>query len=60
MTPQTPLLIGSVSKSFTATAVMQLVEAGQLDLDAPVQRYLPWFSVLPPPERRLCGFGPAA
>ena len=50
MTPQTPALIGSVSKSFTATAVMQLVETGQLDLDAPVQRYLPWFTVKSPPN----------
>lgn len=48
MTPQTPLLIGSVSKSFTALAVMQLVEAGKVDLDAPVQRYLTWFRVADP------------
>jgi len=44
-TPQTPFFIGSLTKSFTALAVMQLVEAGQLELDAPVQRYLPWFRV---------------
>ena len=43
VTPQTPFIIGSLSKSFTALAVMQLVEAGQIDLDAPVTRYLPWF-----------------
>jgi CubicO group peptidase (beta-lactamase class C family) len=30
---------GSISKLFNAVAVMQLVEAGQLDLDAPVERY---------------------
>ncbi|RPJ51341.1 MAG: class A beta-lactamase-related serine hydrolase, partial [Chloroflexi bacterium] len=42
VTPQTPFLLGSVSKSFTALAVMQLVEAGKIDLDAPIQRYLPW------------------
>lgn len=35
--------IGSVSKTLTATAVMQLVEAGQVDLDAPLQRYVPEF-----------------
>ena len=45
MTPQTPFIIGSVAKSFTALAIMQLVEANKIDLDAPVQRYLPWFRV---------------
>jgi CubicO group peptidase (beta-lactamase class C family) len=43
VTPQTPFLLGSVSKAFTALAVMQLVEAGRVELDAPVRRYLPWF-----------------
>lgn len=43
--PQTPFFIGSLTKSFTALAVMQLVEAGRVELDAPVQRYLPWFRV---------------
>lgn len=47
-TPQTPFFIGSVTKSFTALAVMQLVEAGKIELDAPVQRYLPWFRVADP------------
>lgn len=32
---------GSVSKLFTATAVMKLVEAGKLDLDAPIATWLP-------------------
>jgi CubicO group peptidase (beta-lactamase class C family) len=45
VTPQTPFIIGSVSKSFTALAVMQLVEANKVELAAPVQRYLPWFRV---------------
>jgi CubicO group peptidase (beta-lactamase class C family) len=45
VTPQTPFIIGSVSKSFTALAVMQLVEANKIELAAPVQRYLPWFRV---------------
>jgi len=44
VTPQTPFRIGSVTKSFTALAVMQLVEEGKIDLDAPVQTYLPWFT----------------
>jgi CubicO group peptidase (beta-lactamase class C family) len=43
VTPQTPFMLGSVSKSFTALALMQLVEAGKIALDAPVTRYLPWF-----------------
>jgi CubicO group peptidase (beta-lactamase class C family) len=45
VTSQTPFILGSVSKSFTALAIMQLVEAGKVELDAPVQRYLPWFRV---------------
>ncbi len=36
--------VGSVSKLFTAMAVMQLVEQKQLDLDAPVSNYLPTFA----------------
>ena len=47
-TPQTPFIIGSLTKSFTALAVMQLVEEGKIDLDAPVQHYLPWFRVADP------------
>lgn len=35
--------IASLAKPITATAVMQLVERGRLDLDAPVQRYVPAF-----------------
>jgi len=46
--PQTPFILGSTTKSFTALAVMQLVEAGKIELDAPVQRYLPWFRVADP------------
>ena len=48
VTPQTPFLIGSITKTFTALAVMQLVEAGKVELDAPVQRYIPWFRVADP------------
>lgn len=33
--------VGSITKSFTATAVLQQVDRGRLDLDAPVERYLP-------------------
>src|SRR5439155_26871412 len=37
--------IGSVSKVWTATIVMQLVDEGKLDLDEPVVTYLPEFKV---------------
>lgn len=42
-TAETVYRVGSVSKLFTDIAVMQLVEQGKLDLDAPVTRYLPDF-----------------
>jgi CubicO group peptidase (beta-lactamase class C family) len=48
VTPQTDFSISSMTKSFTAVAIMQLVEQGQVALDAPVQRYLPWFRVATP------------
>ena len=48
VSPQTPFLIGSLTKSFTALAIMQLSEAGRVQLDAPVQRYLPWWRVADP------------
>jgi len=41
--PTTKFRIGSISKPLTATALMQLVETGKLDLDAPVQKYVPSF-----------------
>lgn len=40
--------IGSVSKIFTTVAVMQLAEAGKLDLDQPVVKYLPAFKMADP------------
>lgn len=43
ITLQTPFFLGSVSKSFTGLAIIQLVEKGKIDLNAPVQKYLPWF-----------------
>lgn len=45
VTADTPFYIGSQSKSFTALAIMQLVEQNKLALDAPVQTYIPWFKV---------------
>lgn len=41
--PTTKFRIGSISKPLTATALMELVEAGKVDLDAPVQKYVPSF-----------------
>jgi len=41
--------IASVSKPFTAIAVMQLVESGMIDLDTPIIEYLPNFSMQPSP-----------
>ncbi|HEX6084803.1 MAG TPA: serine hydrolase [Thermoanaerobaculia bacterium] len=35
--------MGSVSKPFTAVAVLRLVEEGKIDLDAEVQTYVPYF-----------------
>lgn len=45
ITPKTRFEIGSISKSFTGILILQLVEAGLLELHAPVERYLPWFQL---------------
>jgi len=45
VTTQTRFRIGSVSKPLTAAALGLLSEAGKLDWDAPVQRYVPTFPV---------------
>lgn len=44
-TPSTVYRVGSITKPFTATAVMQLRDQGKLQLDDPVVKYLPWFKV---------------
>lgn len=44
-TPDTIYNAGSISKVFTATAAMQLAEQGKLDIDQPLQNYLPEFSI---------------
>ena len=43
VTAGTPFMLGSTTKSFTALAAMQLVDAGRLSLDAPARRYVPEF-----------------
>jgi CubicO group peptidase (beta-lactamase class C family) len=45
LTPKTPMKLASLSKSFTALAIMQLVEQGKVNLDAPVKTYIPWFQL---------------
>lgn len=40
ITPDTPFFLASSGKMFTAVAVLQLVEQGRVDLDAPFGRYL--------------------
>jgi CubicO group peptidase (beta-lactamase class C family) len=47
ISPRTLFQIGSVTKPLVGTAVMRLVEAGQLDLDQPLKAYVEWlrFSV---------------
>jgi D-alanyl-D-alanine carboxypeptidase len=50
MTPDDLLMAGSTGKTFFAAVALQLIEAGRLDLDAPISKYLgskPWFSRLP-------------
>ncbi|MEV8440473.1 serine hydrolase domain-containing protein [Actinosynnema sp. NPDC051121] len=48
ITADTPMRIASVSKSFTAMAVMTLVEDGRIDLDGPVADQLPGFTTVDP------------
>ncbi len=45
VTDDTLFQIGSITKTFVGTAMMRLVEAGKVDLDAPVRAYLPDFRV---------------
>ncbi|MFM6852666.1 MAG: serine hydrolase domain-containing protein, partial [Sphingopyxis sp.] len=46
-TPNTVFHIASITKTITAAAAMQLVQAGQLQLDAPINRYLDFAVVNP-------------
>ena len=48
ITGSTSFVLGSMSKSITALAVMQLVERGQIVLDAPARTYLPAFRIASP------------
>lgn len=44
-TPETLYRVGSISKLFTDTAAMQLAEQGKMDIDKPLQTFLPDFSI---------------
>jgi len=48
VTPDTLFEIGSIGKTFTAVAILQLFDEGRIDLHSPVERYLPWFAVPQP------------
>ncbi|MFF5212151.1 serine hydrolase domain-containing protein [Streptosporangium sp. NPDC000396] len=48
VTADSPMAVASVSKSFTAMAVMQLAEKGKVALDQPVRLYLPEFTMADP------------
>jgi len=43
VTPQSIFRIGSISKTLTSAAVGLLYDKGKLDLDAPIQKYVPYF-----------------
>lgn len=45
VSPEHLFQTGSIGKSFTAIALLQLQEEGKIDLQAPVTDYLPWFAV---------------
>lgn len=53
VTVDTPFVLGSTTKSFTALAVMQLIDAGKVSLDAPVARYIPELRLADGAERRI-------
>lgn len=53
VTVNTVFHMASVSKQFTATAVMQLVEQGRVDLNEPVTRYLPSFRMNDPRAAKI-------
>jgi len=48
VTEDTPFYLASLSKAFTAFALLQLAETGRIDLDRPVQTYLPEFQLADP------------
>ena len=45
VSPTSRFAVGSITKSMTALAMMQLVDARKVALSAPVRLYLPWFAI---------------
>lgn len=53
VTPRTLFHMASVTKPFVATATLQLVEQGRVDLDAPYSMYVPQFNIADPRGRTI-------
>jgi CubicO group peptidase (beta-lactamase class C family) len=45
VTPETLFEVGSISKSFAAVALLQMLDEGRVDLQRPVAEYLPWLKL---------------
>lgn len=52
-TPESVFQIGSISKIFTATLIMQFVDQGRIELDSPLSKYLTDFRTLDPASRQV-------
>ncbi len=53
VTPESVFLMASVAKSVVGMAIMQLVEDGKIELDAPVTKYLPYFTLQDPEAKEI-------
>ncbi|MBM7619996.1 CubicO group peptidase (beta-lactamase class C family) [Bacillus tianshenii] len=53
VTEDTTFLIGSVSKPLTSLAIMLLVEEGKINLDSPIDAYIPWFAYQSEVEKKI-------
>lgn len=50
---QTPFVIGTPTQSVTALAIKKLAKEGSIDLELPLEHYLPWFEVLKPDGTKI-------
>jgi len=53
MTERSVMSMASVSKAFTGTAIMQLVEAGKVDIERPYVEYVPYFEMEDPRYKEI-------